>query len=77
MRRYTPRAIAFLGKRGFSAMIGQRDISWGRYCAGFGGTAAWILPNPSGLNRGFSLEALVRAYTELRIDLNRARGALH
>jgi double-stranded uracil-DNA glycosylase len=71
MQRYMPRTIAFLGKRGFSAMIGQRDLAWGRYRAGFAGTAAWILPNPSGLNRGFNLEALVRAYADLRIDLNR------
>jgi TDG/mug DNA glycosylase family protein len=27
---------------------------------------AWIVPNPSGLNRGFTLDALVTAYAELR-----------
>jgi TDG/mug DNA glycosylase family protein len=72
IRRYAPRVVAFLGKHGFSAMTGQRGVSWGHYCAGFADTIAWILPNPSGLNRGFNLEALVRAYTELRIDLNRS-----
>jgi TDG/mug DNA glycosylase family protein len=34
---------------------------------------AWILPNPSGLNRGFTLAALVTAYAELRMAL-RADG---
>jgi double-stranded uracil-DNA glycosylase len=69
MRRYSPRSIAFLGKRGFSAMIGRPDVDWGRQSNGFAGTIAWVLPNPSGLNRGFTLDALVRAYSELRIVL--------
>lgn len=69
MRHYTPRSIAFLGKRALSAMTGQRDLEWGRLPEGFAGTMAWVLPNPSGLNRGFSLEALVAAYAELRVAL--------
>jgi len=28
-----------------------------------------VLPNPSGLNRGFSLDALVDAYRALRVAL--------
>ena len=71
MRHYAPRSIAFLGKRGFSIMTGQSDIDWGRCPSAFGGTTAWILPNPSGLNRSFTLEALVRAYSELRAALPR------
>lgn len=69
MRYYAPRSIAFLGKRGFSMMINQPDVGWGRYPSAFGGTMAWILPNPSGRNRSFPLEALVSAYSELRIAL--------
>jgi TDG/mug DNA glycosylase family protein len=72
MRRYTPRSAAFLGKRAFSAMMDQPDIAWGRYPAGFAGTTAWLLPNPSGLNKAFSLEALVEAYGELRAALRAA-----
>jgi TDG/mug DNA glycosylase family protein len=34
---------------------------------------AWVLPNPSGLNRGFALDALVRAYSELRVALAKAK----
>ncbi len=71
MRHYAPRAIAFLGKRALSAMIGRTDIDWGRLPTKFAGTMAWILPNPSGLNRGFTLNALVRAYGELRMALAR------
>jgi TDG/mug DNA glycosylase family protein len=69
IRRYAPRSVAFLGKRAYSAMIGQSVATWGRLPTAFGGTAAWILPNPSGLNRGFSLDALVKAYSALRIAL--------
>ena len=68
MRRYAPRLVAFLGKRGFSIMTG-RQVEWGRQATRFAGTMAWILPNPSGLNRRFSFDELVRAYSELRMEL--------
>jgi TDG/mug DNA glycosylase family protein len=69
MRRYAPRSVAFLGKRAFSAMMDQSDVRWGRNPAELAGITAWILPNPSGLNRGFSLDALVQFYSELRAAL--------
>jgi TDG/mug DNA glycosylase family protein len=69
MRHYAPRALGFLGKRALAAMCSRPDIGWGRYEPGFAGTTAWVLPNPSGLNRGFTLEALVSAYSELRSAL--------
>ena len=72
MRRYAPRAIAFLGKRAVCAMLQEPDVEWGRLPTPFAGTMAWILPNPSGLNRAFSLAALVAAYTELRSALAHA-----
>ena len=71
MRRYQPRAVAFLGKRALSAMLSTRDIAWGRQPSDFAGATAWVLPNPSGLNRGFSLDALVLAYAELRTAVPR------
>lgn len=76
MRRYAPRVIAFLGKRAFATMIGSSTVDWGRHPNGFADTTAWILPNPSGLNRNFTLDALVGAYSELRqvIPAPRATG---
>jgi len=71
MRRYAPRSIAFLGKRAYSAMTDQADVPWGRQPIEFAGAEAWVLPNPSGLNRSFTLEALVEAYSELRMWLTR------
>jgi double-stranded uracil-DNA glycosylase len=74
MRHYAPRSVAFLGKRALSTMIGRPEVDWGRFTTEFAGTMAWILPNPSGLNRGFTLDALVSAYAELRIALTRPTG---
>jgi TDG/mug DNA glycosylase family protein len=71
MRGYAPRALAFLGKRALSAMIDRPYVDWGRQPTGFAGAMAWVLPNPSGLNRNFTIDALVRAYAELRIASGR------
>jgi TDG/mug DNA glycosylase family protein len=64
---YAPRYIAFLGKMAISAMSGRRDIQWGLQADTFGGARAWVLPNPSGLNRAYSLDSLVSAYRELYV----------
>jgi TDG/mug DNA glycosylase family protein len=70
IRRYTPRCLAFLGKRALSTMIGQPHLDWGEYMSSFAGTMAWVLPNPSGLNRSFTLDGLVVAYSALRAALD-------
>ncbi len=72
MRRYAPRSIAFLGKRAFSAMVEQPDVAWGLSPTGLAGSMAWVLPNPSGLNKAFTLDALVKAYGDLRTALRAA-----
>jgi TDG/mug DNA glycosylase family protein len=75
VRQYAPHSIAFLGKRAFSIMIGQPEVPWGRQPTDFAGTMNWILPNPSGLNRSFTLSALVSAYFELRLALETRRSS--
>jgi TDG/mug DNA glycosylase family protein len=67
IEQYTPRHVAFLGKMALSAISGTRNIDWGPQTMPFGGARAWVLPNPSGLNRAFDLDALVAAYREVRI----------
>lgn len=71
IQRYAPRFVAFLGKMALAEMSGKRDIQWGLQSSKFGGARVWVLPNPSGLNRAFSLDALVSAYRELRIAARR------
>jgi TDG/mug DNA glycosylase family protein len=66
MRRHAPRAVAFLGKRAFTMMMGLADVEWGLQATRFAGSMTWILPNPSGLNRSFTLDALVRSYADFR-----------
>lgn len=64
--RYRPAFVAFLGKPAWAGMLGQREIAWGRQATGFAGATTWVLPNPSGRNRAFTLEQLVEAYRGLR-----------
>ena len=65
--RFHPRYLAFLGKPAFAAIFKAPSVAWGRQPQRFGGSNTWVLPNPSGLNRSFTLEALVAAYSELRL----------
>jgi double-stranded uracil-DNA glycosylase len=64
--RYSPGYVAFLGKAAFAAIFAMKLVGWGRQDASLGGSKTWVLPNPSGLNRSFSLDQLVDAYRELR-----------
>lgn len=66
--RYRPRFVAFLGKAAYAALSGRREISWGlQPGARLGGSAVWLLPNPSGRNRSFTLDRLVEAYHQLHL----------
>ena len=69
IERLRPRAVGFLGKAAYAAIAGQSVVDWGKQAETFGGSVAWILPNPSGLNRGFSLDALVEHYGQFRKSL--------
>lgn len=71
IRRYRPRYLGFLGKPPFAAIFRQARVDWGQQSARFGGAEVWVLPNPSGLNRAFSLDALVSAYRDLRTTVER------
>jgi TDG/mug DNA glycosylase family protein len=71
--RYAPRFVAFLGKAAYCALSGQRDVAWGLQPRTFGNASVWVLPNPSGRNRAFTLEQLVDAYRQLNdaVSVNR------
>src|ERR1700722_7219232 len=64
IRQFAPAYIAFLGKTACSVIFNDPKIGWGRQDVRFGGAAVWVLPNPSGLNRAFTLEKLIVAYRE-------------
>ena len=65
MMHYAPRFVAFLGQRAYSALSGRREIAWGRQPTPLHEAVVWVLPNPSGRNRAFSLDRLVGAYSQL------------
>ena len=65
IRFYQPEWIAFLGKPAYQAFSGKRNVTWGPQAETFGGAKVWVLPNPSGLNRSFRLDDLVREYSKL------------
>lgn len=65
LERCRPAHVAFLGKPAFEAMFAVRGAAWGLQAEAIGGTAVWVLPNPSGLNRGFSMDDLVFEYAAL------------
>jgi len=65
--RYKPRHVAFLGKMAYAAIAKTPRLAWGPQPAPFAGASVWVLPNPSGLNRSFSLDELVAAYREMLV----------
>jgi TDG/mug DNA glycosylase family protein len=67
IEKYSPRVVAFLGKAAYSAVARRREVDWGAQKEKFGGAQVWVVPNPSGLNRNYSLDDLVDAYQDLRI----------
>lgn len=71
MEYYRPTYIAFLGKAAYMAFSGKKQLSWGDQKEKFCGASVWILPNPSGLNRGFTLNDLVTHYNVLYKAISR------
>ncbi|AZA83665.1 G/U mismatch-specific DNA glycosylase [Chryseobacterium lactis] len=61
---FKPKYIAFLGKAAYKAFSKKKEIQWGEQPDDFCGARVWVLPNTSGLNRGFSLDDLVTFYSE-------------
>ncbi|PWN67160.1 G/U mismatch-specific DNA glycosylase [Chryseobacterium oncorhynchi] len=61
---FQPQYIAFLGKAAYKAFSKKKEIQWGQQPEDFCGAKVWVLPNTSGLNRGFSLDQLVTYYKE-------------
>lgn len=63
--KYRPRYVAFLGKPALSVFLNQRNLQWGLQSATLGGSTVWLLPNPSGLNRAFTVSRLTDVYRDL------------
>lgn len=68
---YQPQYVAFLGKAAYKAFSKKKEILWGLQAEDFCGAKVWVLPNTSGLNRGFSLDQLVAYYKEFYLTLHK------
>jgi TDG/mug DNA glycosylase family protein len=68
MRALAPANLAFLGKAAFLAITSKPDCDWGKQSGLFAGAQTWVLPNPSGLNRAFTLDRLTTHYLQLSAE---------
>ncbi|CAN5794495.1 G/U mismatch-specific DNA glycosylase [soil metagenome] len=68
--RLRPRSVAFLGLTAYRTAFTRRRAAVGPQPEPVGGTPAWLLPNPSGLNAHYQLPDLARLYGQLRASLD-------
>jgi TDG/mug DNA glycosylase family protein len=66
VRRYRPKAVAFLGVGAYRQAFGLRKAQIGLQPESFEGAKVWVLPNPSGLNANYQLADLVRLFRALQ-----------
>ncbi len=61
-----PRIVAVAGVSAYRLAFGRRKAAIGRQGEGIAGSEVWVLPNPSGLNAHWSLEAIAAQMRLLR-----------
>jgi double-stranded uracil-DNA glycosylase len=66
VERYEPRVLAVLGIGAYRTAFGRPRATVGPQPERIGATAIWVLPNPSGLNAHYTLEALASEFRALR-----------
>ncbi len=64
--RYRPRVLAVLGLGAYRTAFGRPRARVGRRPDALGDTDVWVLPNPSGLNAHYTLDALAAEFRTLR-----------
>ena len=66
VRRYKPRTLAVLGVGAYRTAFGKPKAAIGEQDERLSDARVWVLPNPSGLNANYQLDALVKLFKELR-----------
>jgi TDG/mug DNA glycosylase family protein len=69
VRAYRPGGVAVLGVGAYRTAFGRPKSGLGRQTEPIGGRPTWVLPNPSGLNAHYSLDALAGLLRELRREV--------
>jgi len=66
VEEHAPRWLAVLGVTAYRSAFGRRHAAVGKQDDRIGPAGVWVLPNPSGLNAHYQLEALAAEFAELR-----------
>jgi TDG/mug DNA glycosylase family protein len=66
IKRWSPTVVAFVGIGPYRIVSGNKDAGVGLQKSLFGGSQAWVLPNPSGLNAHYQPAALAELFGDLR-----------
>jgi TDG/mug DNA glycosylase family protein len=69
-----PRVVAVLGVGAYRTAFARPRAAVGPLPDPIGGSAAWLLPNPSGLNAHYQLADLAEAFADLRRALEARLG---
>jgi double-stranded uracil-DNA glycosylase len=67
VKRWCPIVVAFVGIGPYRIVSGIKDAHVGLQKARFGGSHAWVLPNPSGLNAHYLPADLAQLFGDLRL----------
>jgi len=67
VKRLRPTVVAFVGIHPYRVVSGIKDAHVGLQKDLFGGSHAWVLPNPSGLNAHYLPAALAKLFRDLRL----------
>jgi len=67
VKRWRPTVVAFAGIHPYRVVSEIKDAHVGLQRPLFGGSHAWVLPNPSGLNAHYQPAALAQLFGECRV----------
>lgn len=67
VKRWRPTVVAFVGIGPYRIVSGIKNARVGLQTTPFGGSHAWVLPNPSGLNAHYQPAALGKLFGALRM----------
>jgi TDG/mug DNA glycosylase family protein len=66
LKQFRPRVLAVLGVGAYRTAFQRNDAKLGVQPESIGGTAVWVMPNPSGLNAHYRLDQLAELFVALR-----------
>ncbi len=66
VREYGPRIVAIAGVTAYRTAFGHRHATVGPQPDPLAGAQAWVVPNPSGLNAHWTLDAIAAQFAALR-----------